>query len=135
MCAFRWSDISRTVKGAAGFTAFQRAFRRTSHPRSMPAARTGKVLYLEASKNKIQLTDDFLDGTRDGTGRDGTGTGRDGTGRDGAGLGWAGLDRTGQDRTGQDRTGQDRTGQDLTGQAGQGRQGKARQGMVWRGDE
>ena len=50
--------ISRTVKGTDG----QRAFQRTSHPRAMPAAWREKILYLEVSKKKIQLSDKFLDG-------------------------------------------------------------------------
>ena len=40
-CCVRFAGqiISRTVKGADGFTAFQRAFQRASHPRAMPSAR------------------------------------------------------------------------------------------------
>ena len=38
---FAGQIISRTVKGADGLTAFQRAFQRTSHPRDMPAAWLG----------------------------------------------------------------------------------------------
>ena len=34
---FAGQIISRTVKGADGLTAFQRAFQRASHPRAMPA--------------------------------------------------------------------------------------------------
>ena len=48
--------------GVAWFTASQRAFRRASHPRAMPAAWREKILYLEASKKKVQITDKFLDG-------------------------------------------------------------------------
>ena len=59
---FAGQIISRTVKGADGLTAFQRAFQRASHPRAMPAAWGEKILYLEASKKKVQITDKFLDG-------------------------------------------------------------------------
>ena len=45
-----------------GLTAFQRAFQRASHPRAMPAAWGEKILYLEASKKKVQITDKFLSG-------------------------------------------------------------------------
>ena len=51
--------ISRTVKGTDGLTAFHSAFQRASHPRSMPAACGEKILYLEASKNKVQISDKF----------------------------------------------------------------------------
>ena len=49
------------IKGADGLTAFQRAFQRTSHPRAMLSAWREKILYLEASKKKIRITDKFLD--------------------------------------------------------------------------
>ena len=54
--------ISRSVKGADGLTAFQRACQRASHPRAMLAAWGEKILYLEASKKKVQITDKFLNG-------------------------------------------------------------------------
>ena len=54
--------ISRKLKGASELTACQRAFQRTSHPRAMPSALGEQILYLEASKKKIQITDNFLDG-------------------------------------------------------------------------
>ena len=59
---FAGQIISRSVKGADGLTAFQRAFQRASHSRDMPAAWEEKILYLEASKKKIHITDKFLDG-------------------------------------------------------------------------
>ena len=54
--------ISRVVKGADGLTTFQSAFQSTSHPRATPSALEEKILYLDASKKKIQITDKFLDG-------------------------------------------------------------------------
>ena len=57
VCAFCWSDHSRAVKGADRLTAFLRAFQRVSHPRARE-----KILYLEASKKKVQITYKFLDG-------------------------------------------------------------------------
>ena len=63
--------LSRTVKGHDGLTAFQRAYQRKSHPRPLPAAWCEKVLYLEATKDKTQLSDKFEDGIflgiKDGT--------------------------------------------------------------------
>ena len=59
---FAGQIISRTVKGADRLTAFQRALQRASHPRAMPAAWGEKILYLEASKKKVHITDKFLDG-------------------------------------------------------------------------
>ena len=59
---FAGQIISRTVKGADGLSAFQRAFQRSSHPRAMLAAWREKILYLEASKKKVQITDQLLDG-------------------------------------------------------------------------
>ena len=59
---FAGQIISRTVKGADGLTAFQRAYQRASHPRAMPAAWREKILYLKASKKKVQITDKLLDG-------------------------------------------------------------------------
>ena len=63
--------LSRTVKGQDGLTAFQRAYQRKSHPRPLPAAWGEKVLYLEASKRKAQLSNKFEDGIflgiKDGT--------------------------------------------------------------------
>ena len=54
--------LSRTVKGQDGLTAFQRAYQRKSHPRPLPAAWGEKVLHLEASKRKAQLSNKFEDG-------------------------------------------------------------------------
>ena len=54
---FAGQIISCTVKGTNGLSVFQRAFQRLSHPRAMPSARKEKILYLEASKKKIQITD------------------------------------------------------------------------------
>jgi len=59
---FAGQILSRTVKGADGLTAFQRAFQRRSHPRALPAPWGEKVLYMEASKKKVQLDDKFKDG-------------------------------------------------------------------------
>ena len=42
-------QISRTVRGADGLTAFQRALRRTSYPRTLLSAWREKILNLEAS--------------------------------------------------------------------------------------
>ena len=53
--------MSRSVKGADGLTAFQRAFQRVSHPRAMPAWGE-KIFYLGACKKRVQITDKFLDG-------------------------------------------------------------------------
>ena len=68
---FAGQVLSRTVKGQDGLTAFQRAYQRKSHPRPLPAAWREKVLYLEASKRKAQLSDKFEDGIflgiKDGT--------------------------------------------------------------------
>ena len=58
---FAGDIISRSVKGADGLTAFQRAFQRASHPRAMPAAWREKILHLEAGKKKVQITDKFFD--------------------------------------------------------------------------
>ena len=44
--------ISRTVKGADGLTAFQRAFQRASHPRAMPAAWRRKDLVLGSEQEE-----------------------------------------------------------------------------------
>ena len=49
------------MQGADGLTAFQRAFQRASHPRDMPAAWGEKILHLERSKKKVQITDKLLD--------------------------------------------------------------------------
>ena len=57
---FAGQIISRTVKGTDGLTAFQRAFQRASHPGAMPAAWGEKILYLEASKRKVQISDTYL---------------------------------------------------------------------------
>ena len=59
---FAGQIIFRLVKGADGLTAFQRALQRASHPQAMPAVWREKILYLEASKKNIQITDKFLDG-------------------------------------------------------------------------
>ena len=48
--------ISRTVKGTDGLTAFQRAFQRTCLPFGE------NILYLEASEQKVPITDKFWDG-------------------------------------------------------------------------
>ena len=56
---FAGQIIFRTLKGADGLTAFQLALQRVSHPRAMPAAWGEKILYLEASKKKVQITDKF----------------------------------------------------------------------------
>ena len=68
---FAGQIIFRTVKGADGLTAFQRAFQRASHPRAMSAAWRERILYLEPSKKKVQITDKFLDcfflGIREGS--------------------------------------------------------------------
>ena len=45
-------------------------FQRASHPRAMPAACLEKILYLEASKKKVQITDKFF--RRDLLGHQGT---------------------------------------------------------------
>ena len=50
---------ARIVKGADGLTAFQRE--RAFHPQAMRSAWGEKILYLEASKKKIQITDKFLE--------------------------------------------------------------------------
>ena len=55
--------ISLTVKGADGLTVVQCAFQRKSHPRATPSAWGEKILYLEASKNKILITDKILETT------------------------------------------------------------------------
>ena len=57
---FAGQIISRTVKGADRLTPFQRTFQRASHPRAMPAAWREKILYLESSKKKVQITYKFL---------------------------------------------------------------------------
>ena len=49
---FAGQRISRTVKGADGLTAFQRAFQRESHPRDMPAARRDKILLLGSEQQE-----------------------------------------------------------------------------------
>ena len=59
---FAGKIISCTVKGANGFSAFQRAFQRLSHPRAMPSAWGEKILYLEATTKEIQITNKLLDG-------------------------------------------------------------------------
>ena len=59
---FAGQVISRTLKGADGLTVFQRAFQRTPHPRTMPSAWREEILYLESSKRKIQITDNFSNG-------------------------------------------------------------------------
>lgn len=59
---FAGQVLSRTVKGADGLTAFQRAYQRKTHPRALPAAWGEKVLYMTASKKKVQLEDKFSDG-------------------------------------------------------------------------
>ena len=58
---WRWLGVC-AVKGADGLTAFQRAFQRASHQRAMPAVWGEKILYWEASKKKVEITDKFLDG-------------------------------------------------------------------------
>ena len=59
---FAGEIITRNVKGTDGLTAFQCAFQRVSHPRAMLPAREKKILFLEASKKNIQITDKFSDG-------------------------------------------------------------------------
>ena len=59
---FAGQIIFRTVKGADGITTFQRTVQRTSYPRAIPSAWGAKILYLDASKRMIQITDEFLDG-------------------------------------------------------------------------
>ena len=54
---FACQIISRTMKGADGLTAFQRAFQRVSHPRAMLAAWREKILCKEAGKKKVRITD------------------------------------------------------------------------------
>ena len=41
---------------------FQRAYQHTSHPRAITAAWRDKVLYMNATKKKVQLTDTFFNG-------------------------------------------------------------------------
>ena len=59
---FAGKIISCSVKGANGFSVFQRAFQRLSHPRVMPSAWGEKILYLEATTKEVQITDKLLDG-------------------------------------------------------------------------
>ena len=54
--------LSQTVNDRNGFTAFQRAYQPRSNPRATPSALGEKVLYLDATKKKVQLTDTFSDG-------------------------------------------------------------------------
>ena len=62
VCAFAGQIISHIVKGTDVLTAFLHAFQCECHPRTMPAAWRGKILYFDASKKKDQITDKFLDG-------------------------------------------------------------------------
>ena len=48
--------LSRTVKGHDGLTDFQLAYQCKSYPRSLLAAWSEIVLYLEATKRKAQLS-------------------------------------------------------------------------------
>ena len=50
------------MKGVDGLTAFQRAFQRASHPRGHACGMVENILYLEASKKQVQITEKFLDG-------------------------------------------------------------------------
>ena len=59
---FAGQIISRTVEGADEITAFEHAFQRACHPRAVPAAWGEKILYLEPSKKRVQMTDKFLEG-------------------------------------------------------------------------
>ena len=63
LCAgFLESILVPPVKGRDGVTAFQRENQCKCHPRAIPAAWEEKVLFMEVSKKKVQLTDKLTDG-------------------------------------------------------------------------
>ena len=62
VCILLVGFISRVVKGANRLTAFQRGFQISACVSPTSHAWGEKILHLEPSKKKIQVTDNFLDG-------------------------------------------------------------------------
>ena len=54
VCVVAGQIIPRTGKGADGLTAFQRAFRRASHPQAMPAAWGVNIFVLESEQKRAR---------------------------------------------------------------------------------
>ena len=62
VCILLVGFISRVVTGANGLTAFQPLFQISACVSPTSHALGEKILHLEPSKKKIQVTDNFLDG-------------------------------------------------------------------------